>query len=330
MAIADVGLDRPWLPLAPAAGARRRESSRHALVRAIGLGREQQASALVIVGGLFDRATVTLPTLEFAARAFAAFPGPVLIAPGALDWHTETSPYATTNWFDNTHLWHDAQYRPGVTVDGDTIAGSAWTGSSLGGEPPLSSSADEERVLYVRAGLAPRARPVVCSTAADADDERVVAVGALTPAVGAGGATVTVIDWSNGSLRSTQLMIDDEPGETRPVDVATVNGTDELLARLSSTVDSVPPWSVIALHGRLPSGVLLPSIAGFTTDREDVLIDETAVEFALAPPANADHSAMTEFRRGMRDSDADERTLHQATALGLRALAEVAPDGEPI
>jgi exonuclease SbcD len=126
LAVAGLGLDRPWPELGPERGAQRREQARAALVQLADVAR-RGADALLVAGGLLDRRSAEPTTVDLLARLFEAIGVPVLLVPGALDWYSEDSPLATTDWPPNVHVVTDPSGEPFELPTGLVLWGCAIT-----------------------------------------------------------------------------------------------------------------------------------------------------------------------------------------------------------
>ena len=106
---ADFHLDSPFAALSPEQAAQRRSEQRALLERLAELCRTRGASLLLLAGDLFDGERVYKETVNALREALAACPMPVLIAPGNHDSLRPDSPYLTSSWPENVHIFTSRQ-----------------------------------------------------------------------------------------------------------------------------------------------------------------------------------------------------------------------------
>lgn len=102
---ADLHLDSAFVGLSEEKARQRRQEGRLLLDRLAALVREEQADLMLLAGDLFDSRHVYPETLDHLARALANMDCPVFIAPGNHDPYQQGSPYASSIWPENVHIF---------------------------------------------------------------------------------------------------------------------------------------------------------------------------------------------------------------------------------
>ena len=108
---ADLHLDSPFAGVSPEQAALRRAEQRALLTR---LGEEclsRGCALLLLAGDLFDGAHVYRDTLDALCGVLGRCGAQVLIAPGNHDPLTPDSPYFTTVWPENVHIFREQAIR---------------------------------------------------------------------------------------------------------------------------------------------------------------------------------------------------------------------------
>jgi hypothetical protein len=339
IAVTDVLLDRAWPELGPMLGEQRRELGRTALVELVQTARED-ADALVFAGNLVDRGTVMPGTLELLAQVLSAFPGTVIIVPGATDWYSEDSPYATTAWPHNVRVitddtqavaldgglqvWGRARRSattgpltvpgPGPGGDGGHIA-VLHVGRSHGRAEPA-----EEQGLAAEMDRAGVAHAILGRPATSHPDARTTNSGALLAEAGADEPAAAVriaLDRDGTLIERGWLEVGGAPPELRTVDVSPLATTEALRAALTRQ-GSMP----VQLIGTLRSAVLLPANDPAAAPAELSTLHLEDLAYEPAEPPEDDPTATAEFVRTVRDGMGTAMEQHQATALGLLALGQ--------
>ena len=101
----DFHLDSAYGGLTPEQARRRRQESRDLVRSMVDYGNDHGAQLLLLAGDLLDSDAIYAQTAEELASALSAFRGEVVIAPGNHDYYTAGSPYATTLWPQNVHIF---------------------------------------------------------------------------------------------------------------------------------------------------------------------------------------------------------------------------------
>ena len=329
LAVAGLGLDRPWPELGPERGAQRREQARAALVQLADAAR-RGADALVVAGGLLDRRSVEPATIDLLARLFEAIAVPVLLVPGALDWYSEDSPLATTDWPPNVHVVTDPSGEPFALPTGLVLWGCA-VASPL--HPQLSMPGPGASGGGVHLAVLPAAVPVEDRDLDEAGVSHAVVahpdVAAWRPRVTTTGRAVPADLGSPSSPCAVALTVDAAgrlvsrdvvelpvPALTvAELDAGAYASGDALAAAVQQAAGAGA--AAVRLTGTLPSGVLLPHLLATTPD---VPVDASALEYDLALPPQNDATAAAEFLRDLAERPEPLPDRHQAAALGLLAL----------
>lgn len=333
LAVAGLALDRPWPELAPDSGARRREQARGALVQLAEAAR-RDVDALVVAGGLLDRRSVEPATVDLLARLLEAIAVPVIVAPGMLDWYSEDSPLATTQFPPNVHVVTDPAGEPVELPTGLVLWGCAVTSPlhaqvSVPG-PAGSGSAGHVAVIPSSVSVHDRdldaagvAHALVAAAELSAWAPRVTTTGNAVPLeVGSSWPSCAVslkLD-ATGIVVSRDVLALSVPAlAVTAVDAAEYSSSEALRAAVQDAADAGS--AAVRLVGRLRPGVLLPHL--LTQPPPDVYLDTTELEYDLALPPEDDATAAAEFLRDLAERPEPLGDRHQAAALGLLALDRV-------
>lgn len=108
---ADLHLDSPFERLPPEKSAARRRELRTLPTQMARLVKSERADLVLLPGDLLDGDRVYPETVRALAQALEKMAVPVFIAPGNHDYYHDRSPYATTEWPDNVHIFTSPQMR---------------------------------------------------------------------------------------------------------------------------------------------------------------------------------------------------------------------------
>ena len=330
LALTGLNVDRAYPELGAEAADRRRTVATTLLLGAITHAQQVGAEALIFVGGLFDDCSASPQTVSYLVQVLEAYPGQVLIAPGADDPYVAEGIYEVTDWGSRIFVWSTGDFAAAPEPLGAVVRGRAnrqgWSatfpapwgqggvtvlvGADLAPEPSASWVAGE------------RTRHVITSGASEAQLAAVTVLAPVNPDVGMPWGRAALVTYDNSGVTNVGWvsLTTQPPAETIEIDVSALAATEELTAALDRAIAAAPDWSVVRLVGDLPQGVLLPSTAGYVSPRGEVAVETDRVGFTFTPPDGADHTALCEFVRSLIDADADERARHQAIALGMAAL----------
>ena len=142
---ADLHLDSPFHRLSAQQAAQRRGELRQIPTRLAALAREEGADLVLLPGDLFDGERVYPETVRALADALADIPAPVFIAPGNHDFYHPSSPYETTLWPENVHIFTSPTVT-GVPLPGldCVVYGCAFTAPRREDDPLLGFSAPRD------------------------------------------------------------------------------------------------------------------------------------------------------------------------------------------
>ena len=101
----DFHLDSAYGGLSVEQARQRRQESRDLVRSMVDYGNDHGAQLLLLAGDLLDSDAVYGQTGAELSAALSAFRGEVVIAPGNHDCYTAGSPYATTLWSENVHIF---------------------------------------------------------------------------------------------------------------------------------------------------------------------------------------------------------------------------------
>lgn len=124
----DFHLDSAYGALSPEQGRQRRQESRDLVRDMVDYANDHGVQLLLLAGDLLDSDAVYGQTAEELSSALSAFRGEVIIAPGNHDYYTAGSPYATTLWSENVHIFTTpAVERVAFPQYGCVVYGAAFT-----------------------------------------------------------------------------------------------------------------------------------------------------------------------------------------------------------
>jgi len=124
----DFHLDSAYGGLSPEQARQRRQESRDLVRSMVDYGNDHGAQLLLLAGDLLDSDAVYGQTGAELSAALSAFRGEVVIAPGNHDYYTAGSPYATTLWSENVHIFTSpAMERIAFPQYGCVVYGGAFT-----------------------------------------------------------------------------------------------------------------------------------------------------------------------------------------------------------
>ncbi len=125
---ADLHLDSPLSSLPAPQAAQRRRELRDIPHRLAQLAQAEGVDVVLLPGDLLDAVRVYPQSIQALTQALGALSIPVFIAPGNHDPYTPQSPYATSLWPDNVHIFSTASMEavevPGLNA---VIHGCAFT-----------------------------------------------------------------------------------------------------------------------------------------------------------------------------------------------------------
>ena len=124
----DWHLDSAYGALSPEQARQRRSESRALVRELVDYANDHGVQLLLLPGDLLDSDAVYAQTAQELSAALAAFRGQVFIAPGNHDYYSEGSPYATTLWPENVHIFTSAAMeRVALPQYGCVVYGAAFT-----------------------------------------------------------------------------------------------------------------------------------------------------------------------------------------------------------
>lgn len=315
LAVAGVGIDRAWSQFDPATGARLRQSSQDLLHAVVAAAYDHGVDALVVVGDLFDRATSRPSAVTEVRTLFAALDIPVVVVPGVADWIGPGSPYSYGDW-SGAEVATDSAPTAVPSLSGWLVAAVTRPQGVTSALPSVPPGAVVVTPSYD--GLAPASGQVLTSGARFAAEGGLVVV---PPLVAPGGEAVAVL--LREGLDAKPVVLGDSVVRLLDLDISSCDTTADLIALLDASATG-EDCVHLRLVGRLAQGVLLPGYADWSP-RAGVTVDVEALDFVA--PTTPDPGAQTadaQFMRAMAQLDVLPRERHQATALGLLAMAEEA------
>lgn len=133
---ADFHLDAPFSALSPHQAAQRREEQRELLERLGELVEHTSARLVFLPGDLLDGGNVYYETTQALSRVLGRMRARVFIAPGNHDFYSPRSPWATTDWPENVHIFRTGETESVDLPDlGCTVYGSAFTAPTRDDSP---------------------------------------------------------------------------------------------------------------------------------------------------------------------------------------------------
>ena len=147
---ADFHLDSPFRQLSARQAAQRRQELRDIPARLARLARQEQVDLVLLPGDLFDAERVYPETIRALADALGGIPSPVFIAPGNHDFYHAASPYDTTLWPENVHIFTSAALTgvPLPTLN-CVVHGCAFTAPRREDDPLAGFSAPRDGRLHL-------------------------------------------------------------------------------------------------------------------------------------------------------------------------------------
>jgi DNA repair exonuclease SbcCD nuclease subunit len=127
--LSDLHLDARF-PALGEHGRSRREELRQALRSAVETAKSQRVDLMLISGDLFEEEGLSNDTLEFVKDQFLQlFHIPIFVSPGDTDYYWRGSPYSSTSWPKNVHIFSESRLRSvDIPILGVAIHGAAHTG----------------------------------------------------------------------------------------------------------------------------------------------------------------------------------------------------------
>lgn len=146
----DFHLDSPFQRLNAEQAMVRRRELRELPMALAKLAREEQADLVLLPGDLFDGQRVYPETIEALTSALSSMGTPVVIAPGNHDCADGNSPYLTSQWPDNVHIFTEPEMAsfsfPALNC---VVHGCAFVTPHRTDEPLLGFSAPEDNKLHL-------------------------------------------------------------------------------------------------------------------------------------------------------------------------------------
>ena len=146
----DFHLDSPFHRLNAAQAQQRRRELREMPARLAELAREEQVDLVLLPGDLFDGERVYPETVEAIADALGSISVPVVIAPGNHDCVDGASPYLSTAWPENVHIFTDTEVSSIFFPElGCVVHGYAFTTPHRTDEPLRGFSVPEDGLIHL-------------------------------------------------------------------------------------------------------------------------------------------------------------------------------------
>ncbi len=147
---ADFHLDSPFSGLSPQLATQKRQEQRQLLSRLAEIVAEKHAQFLLLSGDLFDGDQIYRDTVEALSSALAAVPCPVLIAAGNHDYYSPRSPYATTQWSENVHIFStDSVEAVEFPAQNAVVYGASFTAPHMANSPLEGFSAPNDGKIHL-------------------------------------------------------------------------------------------------------------------------------------------------------------------------------------
>ena len=150
----DFHLDSAYGGLSVEQARQRRQESRDLVRALVDYGNDHGAQLLLLAGDLLDSDAVYGQTGAELSAALSAFRGEVVIAPGNHDYYTAGSPYATTLWSENVHIFTSPNMeRIAFPQYGCVVYGAAFTAGEVTERGLSGFSVGSEDGELVKIGL---------------------------------------------------------------------------------------------------------------------------------------------------------------------------------
>lgn len=324
LAVHGLGLDRAYPELGSGLGDQLRQWSA-ALLADVGQAVSRtEADYLLLVGGLFDRSTLTPATLEYVTAVLGSVGVPVIVVPGRSDWYGDGSPYVNASWPDNVSIVSSSIPMP--YDHGTPLWASAWTGpteSSVVLPPELGATGT---ALLVRPDIPepdtlatrlPAAVQLLTTTHRPGTGDRAMVVAPLVSLDGRASARLLTLQ-GDAAWEDETVDLGDCPVLLTHVDVTGLTEDGDVRAAVLAAMGGAP--AVVRLSGTLSAGVLPPSLHAAPLPSH-VVVDEGELHYPTMAVEEDERTTRAEFLRAMASLLATPRQRHVATALGLQALA---------
>lgn len=147
---ADFHLDSPFAGLGGEQSALRRRELRALPSRLAQLAKEREADLVLLPGDLFDGQRVYPETIEALAAALGEMAVPVFISPGNHDCLDSRSPYLTSQWPENVHIFTSTALT-GVELPhlGCVVHGCAFTAPHREDDPLAGFTAPDDGSIHL-------------------------------------------------------------------------------------------------------------------------------------------------------------------------------------
>lgn len=150
----DFHLDSAYASLNVDAARQRRQESRELVRALVDYANDHGVDIMLLSGDLLDSDAVYAQTAEELSDALSRFRGQVFIAPGNHDYYAAGSPYATTLWPENVHIFRTAAMeRIALPQYGCSVYGAAFTAAEDTQAGLTGFTAREEDENTVRLGV---------------------------------------------------------------------------------------------------------------------------------------------------------------------------------
>ena len=358
LAFSDVHLDSKFGWASREVARRQRQRLREGVTWAFEQARHEDAAAVLIGGDLFEHELVSPDTVGFLRRTFERSGLQVFAAPGNHDPADKQSPYRSTDWSDNVHIFRETRFigerlddkvtiwgaahrksvdTPGFFDDGFRVEASTGGGEGVhiavfhGEERNTAFQGQHRHAPFDDAQIAAAGfdHAVVGHSHNPADRPTWSRLGSLEQlAFGSAYGNAVILEVENGGVTRRRLDPRSSALHSLSVDLTEADGTEEARARVAQALAGIAGAARVRLTGE-PENLHLHA-ADFADDAFDALegIEQVLVDASgLASPYDLvqieeEPTVRGMFVRRIRDAELDQETERLVLLAGLRALDE--------
>ncbi|KAA1419204.1 hypothetical protein F0U44_12190 [Nocardioides humilatus] len=321
LAVSGLRLDRAWREFDAETGVRMRAWSYELAAAVLATVAQRHIDAVVVVGGLLDRATALPTTVADAAGLLRSAGVPVIVVPGADDWLGAGSPYEYGDW-SGVEVVRTPHPTPSEAAARLMCAAATAPGRTFDVRTRVDLPSG---AVVVAAGVAAlewtSPHHLLTSGAELVLDETCTVIPPLVDPLGE--ARAVLLELSPGGVTASAITLGASPLRFDSLNLDSCPDTDDLNARLDLIAEEGLPVHV-TLFGDVRERILLPGFSDWLAP-PGMTLDASALQFVVAQPeSEATDTADAHFLRSMAALDLPPLERHQATALGLHALAQEA------
>ncbi|GAA1135531.1 hypothetical protein [Ornithinicoccus hortensis] len=314
LVVSGLHLDKAWTSEQVAVGHQLRAASSQLLLELVQRALDLEVDALVVLGGLWDPATVRGSTVDDVRTVLDAVPFPVVLLPDRAEAESGFRPESLVEWPATVHLVESHARTTVVIGDNHLTAVGPLA-------PPEQITHGVDALLTTQSGREFGDIPVVCpASSRDAQFHGTVPVPVLIEGSGTGHPQGIVVMLSQGQAPQVEeVTFSVDLGTERTLDVSEHEDSSTLISALNDTLSACAGSDRLRVSGRVNPRVLVPPALKWTQSRPDVTVVWEDLDFVF-PPTPPDHTVQAELIRRLAGPGPDAARRHQALALGLDSL----------